>query len=85
MTVDVSTTQFYQGVTAGGLEQRFVYGGRSDYIVTLTGEKLGLWKGVSLKLHGETRYGESVNGLRGALSPANELLKVPAMTGWPVG
>ena len=39
VTVDVSTTQYYQGVTTGGLERSFTYGGRNDYFLTLDGEK----------------------------------------------
>ncbi len=81
ITVDVSTTQFYQGVTTGGLEQAFAYGGRNDYFLTLDGEKLGLWKGFSVRLHGETRYGESANFITGALSPVNEYLLVPGSDG----
>jgi porin len=81
ITIDVSTTQFYQGVTSGGLEQSFPYGGRNDYFLTFDGEKLGLWKGFYLKLHGETRYGESANFITGALSPVNEYLLVPGSQG----
>src|SRR5262245_9171186 len=39
ITVDLSTTQFYQGVTSGGLERSFSYGGRNDYFLNLDGEK----------------------------------------------
>ena len=81
ISVDVSATQFYQGVASGGLERSFPYGGRNDYFLTLDGEKLGLWKGFSVKLHGETRYGESANFITGALSPVNEYLLVPADRG----
>jgi porin len=81
VTIDVSTTQFYQGVASGGLEQSFPYGGRNDYFLSLDGEKLGLWKGFSVKLHGETRYGESANFITGALSPVNEYLLVPGSEG----
>jgi porin len=81
ITIDVSTTQFYQGVASGGLEQSFPYGGRNDYFMNLDGEKIGLWKGFFVNLHGETRYGESANFLTGALSPVNEALMVPAETG----
>jgi porin len=81
ITLDVSATQFYQGVASGGLEQSFKYGGRNDYFLTLDGEKLGLWKGFSVKFHGETRYGESANFITGALSPVNEYLLVPASAG----
>lgn len=81
ITFDVLTTQYYQGVAGGGLDQRFKYGGRNDYFITLDGEKLGLWQGLSLKLHGETRYGESANFLTGALSPVNEYLLIPGSQG----
>lgn len=81
ITTDVSSTQFYQGVASGGLQQSFPYGGRNDYFVNVDGEKLGLWKGFSLTLHGETRYGQSANFITGALSPVNEMLLVPASAG----
>jgi porin len=81
ITLDVSTTQFYQGVASGGLEQSFPYGGRNDYFLNLDGEKLGLWKGFFVNLHGETRYGESANFITGPLSPVNEALRVPAEAG----
>ena len=81
VTIDVSTTQFYQGVTSGGLDRSFFYGGRNDYFLTLDGEKLGLWKGFSVKIHGESRYGSSANFSTGALSPVNEYLLVPGSTG----
>jgi porin len=82
ITLDVSTTQFYQGVASGGLEQEFRYGGRDDYFFNVDGEKIGLWKGFFVNLHGESRYGESANFLTGALSPVNELLLVPAEKGY---
>jgi porin len=81
ITLDVSNTQFYQGVTNGGLEQEFRYGGRNDYFLNLDGEKAGLWKGSFLTLHGETRYGESSNSLTGALMPVNLMLAVPQPNG----
>ena len=81
LTLDLSTTQFYQGVAAGGLDRAFVYGGRNDYFLTLDGEKAGLWPGLFVNLHGETRYGRSANLLTGALSPVNEYLNVPGDRG----
>lgn len=81
ITVDISNTQFYQGVTSGGLEQEFRYGGRNDYFLNVNGEKAGLWKGAFITLHGETRYGEAANALPGALMPVNLLLTVPEPTG----
>lgn len=81
ITLDVLTTQFYQGVASGGLSQSFPYGGRNDYFLGLDGERLGLWSGFSIKLHGETRYGESPNFITGALSPVNQYLLVPGSEG----
>ena len=81
MTLDVSNTQYYQGVTSGGLEQSFQYGGRNDYFLNLNGEKVGLWKGLFITLHGETRYGESANSLTGALMPVNLMSAFPNPNG----
>jgi porin len=81
ITLDVSTTQFYQGVTNGGLEQSFPYGGRNDYFLNMDGGKLGLWKGSFITLHGESRYGESANLMTGALMPVNMMLMVPQPIG----
>ncbi len=81
VTLDISSTQYYQGVTSGGLEQSFRYGGRNDYFLNLDGEKVGLWKGSFITLHGETRYGESANSLTGALMPVNLLSALPKPNG----
>lgn len=81
VTLDVSNTQYYQGVTSGGLEQSFQYGGRNDYFLNLNGEKVGLWKGLFITLHGETRYGESANSLTGALMPVNLMSAFPNPNG----
>ncbi len=77
VTIDLSTTQYYQGVTHGGVEERFRYGGRNDYFVNVDGEKAGLWKGLFVVLHGESRYGESASPLAGTLLPANLALSLP--------
>jgi porin len=76
-TFDVSTTQYYQGVTSGGREQTFEYGGRNDYFLNVDGQKAGLWQGSFITLHGETRYADSVNPLTGTLLPPNLALAVP--------
>jgi porin len=76
-TLDVSTTQYYQGVTRGGIDQRFEYGGRNDYYLNVDGEKAGLWKGSFIALRGETRYAESINPYVGSLLPANMAMDFP--------
>jgi porin len=81
ITFDLSSTQFYQGVATGGLEQAFQYGGRNDYFINLDGEKIGFKEGLLVKLHGETRYGETVNTIAGTLLPPNLLLAVPQPSG----
>lgn len=77
-TFDLSTTQYYQGVTSGGRGQAFEHGGRNDYFLNVDGEKAGLWQGSFISLHGETRYGDSVNPLAGTLLPANLGMVLPA-------
>jgi porin len=81
VTLDVSSTQFYQGVVSGGREQAFQYGGRNDYFMNLDGAELCLWEGFSVFLHGETRYGESVNTIAGTLLAPNLMMAFPLPTG----
>jgi porin len=81
VTFDLSSTQFYQGVTSGGREQSFQYGGRDDCFLNLDGEKLCFWKGTSVTLHAENRYGESVNTLAGTLLAPNLMLSLPKLSG----
>lgn len=71
LTFDLSTTQYYQGIAAGGVEQSFEYSGRNDYYINIDGAKAGLWEGLFITLHGETRYGETINGASGAIMPPN--------------
>ncbi|HEV3302785.1 MAG TPA: carbohydrate porin [Planctomycetaceae bacterium] len=71
ITFSVQNYNFYQGVATGGIHDVGDYSGRDDYFVNIDGEKLGLWKGFFVTLHGETRYGDTVNGDTGALIPVN--------------
>ena len=73
ITVDVSTTGYYPGVASGGLQDIFRFGGRSDYLLNVDGEKAGLWRGFFINLHGESVYGhsDSVNLATGAIVPVN--------------
>lgn len=81
LTCDISTTQYYQGIASGGLQQGFRYGGRNDYFVDLDGEKAGLWQGLIVSLHGETRYGQTIDQMTGAFMPTNLMLDVPQSYG----
>lgn len=81
--VDLHTniSQFYQGTAAGGLRQGFAYGLKFDYFATIEAEKLLGWKGLFVNLHGESRFGPSVNRDVGSLVPANFALEFPRPTG----
>lgn len=74
-------TQFYQGVAAGGREQDWEYGGKFDYLLHADGNKLGLWQGFFVDLHGESRLGKSVNNVDGLLAPSNIAMNFPAADG----
>jgi porin len=71
ISFNADTYQFYQGVASGGIHDVGEYSGRNDYFINIDGEKAGLWKGFFITLHGETRYGDTVNGDTGALLPVN--------------
>lgn len=70
-------TQYYQGVTTGGLEQQFRYGVRGDCLIDFDTQRLGLWEGGHLDLRGETRLGQDVNTIDGALAPSNFAMALP--------
>lgn len=74
-------TQFYQGVTGGGLDQSFQYGLKGDYFGTVEAERLFGWEGLFVNLHGESRFGQSVNRNVGSLIAANFALEFPKPTG----
>jgi len=76
-----SLSQFYQGVTSGGLRQTFPYGLKFDYFGTVELEKLVGWEGLFVNLHGESRFGQSVNPYVGSMIPANFALEFPKPTG----
>ena len=76
-TIDFSNTQYYQGVASGGTQQSFQYGGRNDLYLNVDGEKAGLWKGLFVTVHEESRYGNGINLQTGALMPANLMMLLP--------
>jgi porin len=62
-TVDMRAewTQYVGAAIAGEGDRVLRYGGRVDGFATIDAERLGLWKGLSIKLHGEYHYGQSSN------------------------
>lgn len=70
-------TQFYSGVTHGGRQRDFRYGGHGDYVIIADGGKLGIQEGLFIKLRAEHRFGESISSATGALMPATVLPDLP--------
>jgi hypothetical protein len=49
--LSVNYTGFYQGLVGGEGEHGGAYGGKTDLIVRLVGEKLDLWQGLYVTVH----------------------------------
>jgi porin len=81
LTFQMYNTNFYQGVARGGNAREFEFGGRLDYLVDVDGEKLGLWRGLFLDMHAETRYGTDINPNTGLLAPPNLAMNFPRAGG----
>ncbi len=81
ITVKPRLTQFYQGLTSGEGEHGFEYGSKADVLVTADLHKLGFWDGLSMTVHVEYNFGNSVNGRGGVLIPVNSALNFPGMDG----
>ncbi len=77
LVYDVVVPQFYQGVTSGGVKQGFEYGGKVDQFFIFDSGKLGLWQGMTLTMHAETRYGQDVNVDAVGLAPVNLAMLYP--------
>lgn len=78
--VYADTTLFAQGVTSGGLRERFHFYGHNDYVFVGVGKQLGLWDGLFVKVRGESRYGDDAANFDAGtiLSPAiNASIPVP--------
>lgn len=70
VTLDADVTQFYQGVTSGGVNSTFQYGGHGDYVMNVDAEKLVGLRGMSFKVRAEHRFGQNVNTQTGSVLPA---------------
>lgn len=77
VTWDLFATQFYQGVTSGGLSREFEYGGKLDFLPNFDGQKLGLWQGLSANAHVESRFGRTTNSISGTLLQTNAAMAFP--------
>lgn len=81
LTVKPRLTHFYQAQTSGSGEQGFENGGKADLWVNADLSKVNVWTGLSLTVHGEYNYGQSVNGRGGTLIPVNTALQFPGIDG----
>ncbi len=71
-------TQFVGSAVAGSGDFTPRYGGRVDAYANIDGEAIGLWSGLSFKMHGEFVYGENVNRVGSmVLLPVNSGLNFP--------
>lgn len=77
ITLEGDLTQFYQGVTTGGIRREFEYGFKGNYYGAIDGGKLGLWPGLFVNVRGESRVGNDVNRSVGSLSPVNMAMLFP--------
>lgn len=77
ITYNAALTQFYQGVAHGGANETFKYGGKVDQFFNFDGQKLGLWEGLFVSMHAETRFGEDVNLDAVGLAPVNAAMLYP--------
>lgn len=68
---DTSFTQSMQTITEGGRDTGTRYGGTLDYLLTFDLMRMGVMPGGMVKIRGESRYGESVNGTAGPPLPVN--------------
>ena len=67
ITFTGDVTQFYQGVTGGGLRQRFRYGGHADYVFDFDMGKVAGVEGMLIKIRGESQFGQFINRDTGAI------------------
>jgi porin len=81
ITLKPRLSQFYQGMPSGEGDHSFEYGGKADLLLNSDLSKLGSWNGLSLTVHAEYNFGESVNFRAGALIPVNTALMFPGMKG----
>ncbi len=68
-------------MTSGDDDHRFEFGGKADIMLNADLNKLGLWKGFSMTVHGEYNFGKSVNGRGGTIAPVNTALYFPGIEG----
>jgi porin len=75
--IQVTASQFIQSVVSGGINENTEVGAKFDYIMNVDGGKLGLWKGLYINVHAETRLGKDVLADAGPATLNNTALLTP--------
>ncbi len=78
ITFTGNATQFFSGVTHGGQQTGWRYGGHNDYVFNIDMDKAVGLTGNFIKIGAEHRYGQNINGLAGSLLPVNLAVSLPA-------
>ena len=81
ITLKPRVSLFYQGLTSGAGLEGFEFGGKADLMLNADLEKLGFGNGLSLTVHVEYNFGQSVNQRGGTLIPVNTALQFPGIQG----
>jgi porin len=81
ITLKPRVSLFSQGLTSGAGPGGFEFGGKADLLFNADLSKLGFWNGLSMTVHAEYNFGESVNQFGGTLIPVNTALQFPGING----
>ena len=71
-------SQYYQGVTSGGVNENSEYGGTMDYRLNIDAGKLFGAKGWSFNMHARTRFGQDITGDVGDFTLENTGMLMPS-------
>ena len=77
ITILPSITQFYQGPSAGNVDNVFEYGGKADAFLNIDAAKLGFWDGFGIQVHGEYNFGKTPGAVGGTTLPNNTAMSFP--------
>jgi porin len=71
VTLDVDWCQIYQEIVDGGVEEKGEASANLDYRLNLDLMRMGLVPGALVTARGQSRFGDTVNGISGLLLPVN--------------
>ena len=76
--IGLRLSQYYQGVTSGGVDTNSEYGGTMDYRFNFDWKKLfNALDGFSVNMHARTRFGNDITADAGALTLPNTGMLMP--------